>query len=156
MAAYFDLALVYDPATRRCDLQLAGDGDLLVDETPATPMLLAFGCDRRARRDDELPSGISELNQPVSFVERRGWAGDALDIRYRQAGSRCWLGERLKETELTRQMFVEWLKEAYAWVLAETGKPAEITVEWVRKEVLAARIVADGREITINRRVGSA
>lgn len=147
MAAFFDLAFVYDPLTRRCDLQLGEDGDLVLDETPGTPMLISYGSDRRARRDDELPSGISELNAPVSYVERRGWAGDALDIEYRQIGCRLWLLERAKATEITRLMCAEWLKEGFEWAGKETGKNAEIEVEWARPGLLAQRIRVDGRDL---------
>ncbi|GLK85679.1 phage GP46 family protein [Ancylobacter defluvii] len=156
MADFFDLALVFDPATRRCDLQLGDDADLLIDETPATPMLISFGSDRRARLDDELPSGISELNQPVSFVERRGWAGDALDIAFRQIGSRLWLLERAKANEITRRMAEEWMKEAFAWVEEETGKAAKIEVTWVRPQMLGIVVVADGRPLRTTQRVGGA
>jgi len=154
MSQWLDLAFVFDPETRRCDLQLGADGDLLLDETPATAMLIAFGSDRRARADDELPSGISDLNQPVSFVERRGWAGDALDAQYRQIGSRLWLLDRAKQTEITRMMCEEWMKEAFGWVAEETSKPALIEVEWLRHQVLGIRVVVDGREVRLNKRVG--
>lgn len=151
MAAFFDLAFPYDPATRRCDLQLGPDGDLAIDETPATAMIIAYGTDRRARPDDELPSGISELNQPVSFVERRGWAGDALDIEYRQIGNRLWLLDRAKQSETTRRMCEIWLKEAFEWALEDTGKAAEIEVDWVRDQMLGQRVVVDGRPLVHSR-----
>lgn len=154
LADFFDLAFTFDPDTRRCDLQLGADGDLLIDETPATSMMLSYGLDRRARPDDELPSGISELNQPVSFVERRGWAGDALDIDYRQIGCRLWLLDRAKEWPATTLMCTEWLKEGFAWVAEETGKAAEIEVAWVSRGILGNRIVVDGRPLKTNLRIG--
>lgn len=154
MADFFDIAFVFDPSARRCDLQLGADGDLAIDETPATPMLVSYGSDRRARSDDELPSGISELNQPVSFVERRGWAGDALDIEYRQIGSRLWLLDRAKEWPATTLMCTEWMREAYAWAEAETGKAADIEVAWVAPQMLGMRIVVDGRPLRRTLRVG--
>lgn len=151
MAEFFDLAFPFDPASRRCDLQLGPDGDLAIDETPATAMIISYGTDRRARADDELPSGISELNQPVSFVERRGWAGDALDIQFRQIGSRLWLLDRAKQSEITRRMCEVWLQEAFAWADEETGKPAVIEVDWVRDQMLGQRVVVDGRLLTHSR-----
>lgn len=156
MSQWLDLAFVFDADTRRADLVLGADGDLVLDETPLTPMLIAFGTDRRARADDELPTGTTELNAPSSFIERRGWAGDALDAQARPIGCRLWLLDRAKETELTRLMALEWLKEAYAWVERETGTAAVIEAEWRTdvKGVLALRIVVDGREITVARRVG--
>lgn len=154
MTDWIDLALIYDGDRRSADLALGPDGDLLLDETPATAMLVSIGSDRRARPDDELPAGIGDLNAPVSFVERRGWCGDAVDAEGRLIGSRLWLADRNKETELTRRLYEEWAREALAWVQAETGRAAEIAAEWVRPHVLALRAVVDGRSVTINRRLG--
>lgn len=154
MADFFDIAFSFDPSTRRCDLQLGADGDLAIDETPATPMLISYGSDRRARPDDDLPAGIGELNRPVSFVERRGWAGDALDLDYRRIGSRLWLLDRAKEWPATTLMCTEWLREAFAWVQAETGQAAEIEVTWVAPQMLGTRVVVDGRPISRTIRIG--
>lgn len=148
--AWLDIALVFDPDLRRADLALGDDGDLLLDETPATPMLISFGSDRRARADDELPSGTPAAND---FTARRGWPGDALDAQGRRIGSRLWLLNRAKEQELTRLMAEEWTKEAFAWVEPETGEAPVIEVDWVRSGVLGLRAVVDGREVTLNRTV---
>ncbi|MDI4664722.1 phage GP46 family protein [Xanthobacter autotrophicus] len=150
---WLDVALVYDPVTRRADAQLGDDGDLLLDETPITPMLITIGSDRRARPDDELPSGRSELNVPASFVERRGWAGDALDVRGDLIGCRLWLLERAKHTELTRLMTAEWLGEGFAWVEQESGRAATIEVEWKTSQILAYRVVVDSQAIALTRRI---
>ncbi len=50
---FFDVALTYDPQTRRGDWQLGDDGDLVIDNTSITPVLLSFGLDRRAAPDDD-------------------------------------------------------------------------------------------------------
>jgi len=152
MTDWLDIALVFDPETRSADLALGADGDLVLDETPATPMLVALGSDRRARADDELPTGVSELNAPSSLVERRGWAGDALDGAGERIGSRLWLLDRAKQSDLTRLMATEWLKEAFGWALRETGKAAGISAEWVRSGLLRLTVTVDGRSVTINRR----
>lgn len=136
MAAFLDIALVFDPETRRADLALGEDGDLLFDETPLTPMLISLGTDRRAEPDDELPSGIDALNAQTSFVSRRGWAGDALDPFGRRIGSRLWLLDRAKATELTRRFCEIWAAESLAWVLEETGEAATVTATWLRRSVL--------------------
>jgi phage gp46-like protein len=152
-ADWLDIALSYDPSTRRADAELGDDGDLLLDETPITPMLVTVGTDRRARPDDELPSGISEINAPTSFVERRGWAGDALDVAGRLAGCRMWLLDRAKSNELTRLMAAEWLKEGFAWVGDETGTAAEISVEWKTREILAYRVLVEGASLQLSRQL---
>ncbi|MCX5497333.1 phage GP46 family protein [Kaistia dalseonensis] len=155
MTDWLDIALVFDPETRRTDLVFGEDGDLVLDETPATPMLIAFGSDRRARPDDELPTGVSEINAPSSFVERRGWAGDALDANGELIGSRLWLLDRAKQTEITRLLAEEWMKQAFGWVRDETGSDAAIDVVWVRKEVLRITVGVDGRSFTLNKRVAA-
>lgn len=135
---FYDLALVYDPVTRRADLALGPDGDLVIDETAATPMILSIGLDRRAEDDDELPQGRTKFLTPATFSERRGAIGDALDPNGDLTGSRLWLLDRAKQTEATRLMFEFWLNEALAWVEDEGG---ELTVEvnWVRRNFLGWR-----------------
>lgn len=140
---FFDLALVYDPVTRRCDLAIGDDGDLVIDDTSITPVLLSIGLDRRAAPDDPLPEGRTDM-LTASFSERRGWAGDGLDARGERVGSRLWLLDRAKQTETTRLLFRFWLEEALAWAERETGRPADIDVAWVRPQTLGYRVlVAD-------------
>ena len=142
--SFLDAALVFDPTSRRADLVLGEDGDLLLDETPATPMLISLGTDRRAEPDDELPTGIDALNAQTSFVARRGWVGDALDSRGRKIGCRIWLLDRAKQTETTRRFCEIWAEEALAWAEAEIGTAAEVSAEWLRRGVLALRCAVDG------------
>lgn len=142
--SFLDAALAFDPTSRRADLVLGEDGDLLLDETPATPMLISLGTDRRAEPDDELPTGIDALNAQTSFVARRGWVGDALDSRGRKIGCRIWLLDRAKQTETTRRFCEIWAEEALAWAEAEIGQAAEVAAEWLRRGVLALRCAVDG------------
>lgn len=159
MTAFLDAMLVYDPAGRRSDLVLGADGDLVMDETPATPMLISLGSDRRARPDDPLPTGggsdqtVGE-SEPASLTVRRGWPGDALDAEQRVIGSRLWLLDRAKQTELTRRFAEEWGREALSWARAETGRAASVAAVWIRRGVLALSCNVDGRAVTINRQVG--
>lgn len=151
---FLDLALIYDPARRTADLTLGADGDIALDLTPVTPMLMSIGIDRRARTDDELPSGVSDLNRIVSLGDRRGWAGDALDGRGRRIGSRLWLLERAKATALTRRAAEAYLAECLSWAGDELDAPAEIAVEWRDREVLAWRAAVLGHEVQRSERVG--
>ena len=155
---FFDLAIVYDPNKRLCDLALGDDGDLLIDETPITPMLLSIGLDRRAAPDDPLPDGRSQFLAPVSFSERRGCPGDALDPAGEMTGSRLWLLNRAKATETTRQLTEFWLEEALAWAEPDTGQPAEIEVEWLQTgptSILGYRAQVNDASVSLSRRVGS-
>ena len=151
MADWFDIALVFDPETRTGDLALGPDGDLLIDETPLTPMLISLGSDRRAHPDDDLPTGVDALNAPSSFVTRRGWAGDALDPFGRRIGSRLWLLDREKQDELTRLFVEDIAREALRWVAVETGTAAGITVSWLRRGVLVltARVADTELELPV-------
>jgi phage gp46-like protein len=136
-ADFIDVALIFNPETRTVDAELGEDGDLLLDETPLTPMLISLGTDRRARPDDALPQGRDALNVSSSFVTRRGWSGDALDAYGRRAGSRLWLMERAKQHELTDLFVMDAATEALRWAEAETGTPARISVSWPRRNLLA-------------------
>ena len=146
---FFDLALTYNPSTRRSDLAVGDDGDLVIDETSITPVLLSIGLDRRASPDDPLPQARSEF-LTSAFAERRGWAGDALDPRGERVGSRLWLLDRAKETETTRLLFQFWLEEALAWAEPETGNPAELDVSWVRPQTLGYRILVADAALSIS------
>jgi phage gp46-like protein len=150
---FFDLALVYDPDARACDLEIGEDGDLLIDETSITPQLLSIGLDRRAENDDELPEGRSQWLAPASFSERRGGPADALDPFGERIGSRLWLLDRAKQTETTRQLVAHWLAEALAWALTETGQAAEIEVAWRGRGLLVWRTFVADTAITLSRRV---
>lgn len=150
---FFDLALVFDPDTRQCDLALGDDCDLVIDETPATAMLMSVGLDRRAAPDDELPEGRSTFLAPVSFSERRGCPGDALDPFGDLTGCRTWLLSRAKETETTRQLYEFWLKEGLAWVQRETGTSALVEVEWQPSSRLAYRVQVDDVSLALSRRL---
>lgn len=150
---WFDLLLSFDPATRRVDLVLGEDGDLTLDLTPATPMVISLGTDRRARPDDELPSGLAETNRPTTLIARRGWAGDALDAGGARIGSRLWLLDRAKSSDLTRLMGEEWAKEAFTWVEDETGTAAAIEVAWLRRDVLGVQVTVDGRTVSMPRSI---
>jgi len=151
---FFDLALVYDRETRRCDLALGDDGDLLIDDTSITAVLLSVGLDRRAEPDDELPQGRTEFLTPSGFNERRGWAGDALDQAGERVGSRLWLLDRAKETETTRLLFEHWLSECLAWAERDTGQPAEIEVAWIRPQTLGWRVLVADAAVSGTKAIG--
>lgn len=135
-----DIALAWDPDARRGDLMLGADGDLALDLTPATPMLIAFGSDRRAEPEDELPDGEDLLNTSGRYARRRGWFGDALAGE--AIGSRVWLLNREKETELTRTRCELYLREAFAWADDAPGGPAVVSAAWstTQRGTLRARV----------------
>lgn len=153
---FYDVALVYDPARRRADLALAADGSLLMDTTPATPMLIALGSDRRALPDDELPTGEDALNAAGGFATRRGWPGDAVDARRDLIGSRLWLLDREKESDLTLRRAEMYAREAFGWVEEDLGRAAEISVAWARRGVLRLVVRIGETSLAVLRRLGGA
>lgn len=153
MTGFLDLALTYDATRRCCDLALDDEFNLVVDETPITPILLSVGVDRRASPDDELPEGRTQFLAPISFSERRGALLDGLNAVGEMAGCKLWLLERAKETEITRQLGEYYLAEGLAWAETETGTPAEIEVWWLRSGVLAYRVLVEDVTVELTRKV---
>src|SRR4051812_44105846 len=123
------LALSYDPVTRRADVAFPP----VLDTTPATPAIMSLLCDRRARPDDELPMPEAPVLEPDLLNPRRGWWGDALDAQGQRCGSRLWLLVRAKQTILTRRRAELYAREALAWA-SETG--LAVAADWVRDGVL--------------------
>lgn len=145
---FYDVALIYDPETRRADLEIGADGDLVIDETPVTAVLLSVGLDRRANPDDPLPLGRSQFLTQAGIDERRGAAADALDTSGDRIGSRCWLLDRAKETETTRLLYLSWLGESLDWVRRDFGTAAEIEASWIAPQVLAWRVQVDDTTVS--------
>lgn len=150
---FCDLALTYDPESRRCDVTLGDDLDLLIDTTPVSSMLVSIGLDRRADVDDPLPEGRSQFLAPANFSERRGAIADAFEASGRHSGSKLWQLERAKETETTRLLCEFFLEEALDWAIEVTGKPAEIEVTWLRPEVLGFRTLVEDVALSMTKRV---
>lgn len=151
---FFDFALQYDPQSLSCDLVIGNDGDLVVDETPATSLLLSVELDRRAAVDDELPQGRDVfLAQQTGIDVRRGSVCDCVDPMFELIGSKCWLLDRAKETEQTRLLFEMWLKQAVQWVKRETGEEAIVTVKWIRPQTLQWRVVVGDFSVSKTRRI---
>lgn len=151
----FDAALRYDPATRRCDLAIER-GDLAVDRTLATPMLVALFSDRRARPDDALPSGADAFLVPSSANPRRGWAGDALDGEGRRLGSLLWLLEREKQTEQTRLRAIAYAEQGLADLAGRTGLAASVDAQWLRRGTLALAAKLGAKQVRLALPVGGA
>ena len=142
---FHDLALVYDPERRRCDVRFGADGEPEIDVTSITPVLISIGTDARAADDDELPEGRTFLNDGLPG-DRRGAPGDACDPSGVLSGCRMWLLDRAKHTETTRRFVELWLAEGLAWA-GDTGAPAEIEVRWLAPERLGYRVHVAGRGI---------
>ncbi|WP_447588632.1 phage GP46 family protein [Aquipseudomonas campi] len=133
-----DIALAWNG--RDADLVIE-DGDLVLDHTLQTPVVISMFSDRRARSDDALPGDQRD---------RRGWAGDAWpEVEGDKIGSRLWLLSREKEIAETLRRARDYGKEAVTWTL-EDGIAARVDVTasvprrgWLHLDVTIAR--RDGR-----------
>ncbi len=149
-----DFALRYDPMTRTCDFATAG-GDIALDATPATPMLIALGCDRRARPDDVLPDDSRPAADTLTVLgRRRGWVGDALDRLGRRIGCRLWLLARAKQTEETRLRAIAYAEEGLGRWSEEHAIPVAVEAQWLGRNLLGLRVTAGRTMIELRQAVG--
>jgi phage gp46-like protein len=154
-----DIALVYDQTRQGCDL-VWRNGDWVVDRTPATAMLMALGCDRRANPQDTLPEPATAFANPTPgsvtplIDTRRGFPGDALDAQGRRTGSRLWLLKRAKQTEQTRKLAESAASEALALVQTMLGVEIQLTVRWLRMGVLSIRAAAGSVSVAFAQSLG--
>lgn len=125
-----DLALDFDAARLICDLIIA-NGDLALDATGRTALIVSLGSDSRARPDDPLPDmpAARVLTADDLPPDRRGWVGDALDPAGQALGCRLWLLWREKATESVRRRAIAYAREGLAWAVA-AGRPVEVSGGW--------------------------
>jgi phage gp46-like protein len=96
-----------------------GAEDLELDNGLNTAILVSLFSDRRAEVGDELPD---------PGEGRRGWWGDELGEDGDKIGSRLWLLTRRKQTPETRQLFLEYTREALQWLL-DDGVAEDVSVD---------------------------
>lgn len=147
--ALCDIALIYDPVSRRCDHAFNGI-DLALDFTARTPVLVALGCDRFATQDDVLPDDSGTLYAPTGLNPRRGSPIDALAPSGRRTGSRLWLMVRRKQTEATRRFAETAAAEALDGLVTDTGLAADIKAEWIRRGILGLRVIVGDASIVLS------
>jgi phage gp46-like protein len=112
------------------DLEFDGE-DLILDEGLISSILISLFSDRRAEPDDELPD-------PGGC--RRGWWGDGLGRD--QIGSRLWLLNRRKQTPETRQLFLEFTKEALEWLITDgVASKVEVDATWKSQGLLIVDVL---------------
>nr|WP_294547693.1 phage GP46 family protein [uncultured Rhodopila sp.] len=138
-----DIGLAYNAANECCDLVFA-NGDIQVDTTAVSAILMAAGCEARARPEDRLPETGAAWSAGAAYADLRGgWAGDALDAQGRRNGSRAWVyTKRGKANEATRQGVQAALAEAFDQVSTSFNVPIQLTVVWVAPMILGWKAVA--------------
>ncbi len=117
-----DIGLFLQPDGITYDLTVVA-GDLALDPTLQTAILISLLTDRVADPDDALPPGTTD---------RRGWWGDAYlptlpDGSPDHWGSKLWLRRRCTATPQNASLIQEDIEEALAWMTA-TGVATEVDV----------------------------
>lgn len=127
-----DIQTDYKPDTGTFDWVLA-NGQLAIDESPRTAVILSLFTDRRAGDSDELPDGGSD---------RRGWWGDAFpEVQGDAWGSRLWLYSRAKDLPATLEAVREAAAEACAWLNQDNvAARVEAVAERLRAGVLSLTV----------------
>jgi phage gp46-like protein len=136
---YVDLALVYDAARLRCDAVFDGV-DLVLDDTPATPLLIAIGTDRRAHTDDVVPNVAPDPTRPLTLNARRGWVGDALDTTGALIGSRIWVYLTQKQTQPVRHGIEGAAAEALDFFESVRGQAVALAVSYPRRNMVSLKV----------------
>ena len=121
-----DLLLSFPDPAEKANFVLT-NGQLSLDDSLYTAVLISLFTDRRAGDDDELPA---------SETWRRGWWADSLAqngiYKRDQIGSRLWLLMRCKATETTRQRAQDYCNEALAWLLEDKmAKTITVSASWI-------------------------
>lgn len=109
------------------DLARAEAGELLIENTLQSAVIISLLTDRRAETDDRLPVEVRTEN-PIP-ADRRGWVGDAFGGH--RIGSRLWLLKREKQTTETLRRAVFYVEEALQW-LKDDGLVVsiDVTASW--------------------------
>ena len=117
-----DFALIWNGATDLADFAVA-NGDLVLDNSLDTAVIISLGTDRLAAADDPLP----DPRDP----DRRGFWGDEpvdpSDGRKYPLGSRLWLLRRAKFSDRTPALAVRYVQEALQWLI-DDGVAASVVV----------------------------
>ncbi|QPC44012.1 phage GP46 family protein [Kaustia mangrovi] len=102
-----DLALVWGDFS--ADMMVDG-GDLVLDDSLQTAVIISLFTDRRADDGDVLP---------VEFgSDRRGWWGDAFPYEDGdRIGSKLWLLNREKEMQVVLDRAEQYAREALQWLI---------------------------------------
>ncbi len=144
-----DIALAYNPALKCCDVVFNGT-DFALDTTPASAMLFSLLARRRAKPDDVVPSPVRDWAHPHSLNARGGWAGDALDKNGQLSGSLLWLYERALASEETRNGVEAAVAEAVGWLETIRGLALQISVGYVKPQILGYRVRAGNTAVALS------
>jgi len=100
---YVDIKVSYNNELAEYDIDYS-NGDLVIDKTMLTALLISLLTDRRANDDDVL------LNEE----DKKGWWGDLLEEGGSKIGSRLWLLKGKTDQQSLNQA-KEYIKESIQW-----------------------------------------
>lgn len=102
------ISLIWNNLESRCDMERSGGPIVLTDDiTPA--VLISLLSDRETQPD----------RRRMDDAERRGWWGDGLnDDPADRTGSLLWTRRQLNDSEATRKLIGDDIKQALRWLLA--------------------------------------
>lgn len=144
---FSNVGLGYSPTLGMVDLVVGaagnGRGRLDLDKTPATPLLVALGSDRRANPDDRIPGGRTDI------FAKRGWVCDPLMPDGQRLGARTWLLEDAKQNEVTRVMCADYTAEAVESVADYFGITIDTAAAWIAAGVLQATVTTEGTTLAV-------
>lgn len=124
-----NVGIIFNTSTLTGDIEVIS-GDLAVDSTLKTAVIISLFSDRRADSTDEIPAGSSY----------RGWWADSLGTD--KFGSKLWLLARAKHTEETRSRAEDYAKQALQWLIDdEIATSVDVKAEWLSQEVLAIEVI---------------
>lgn len=137
-----DIITIFDTAQSRCDWQMAG-AQLASGDDLSTTILLSLFTDRLANPDDTIPDGTADP---------RGWWGDQGEEVI--IGSRLWLLDRSKLTEVVAAQARDYAAEALKW-MQDDGVVTEIdiTTQIILPNILGLQVVVtkpDGKQQPFN------
>ena len=140
-----DIAIIFDPSDESFDFRVEA-GDLAMDDTMETAILISLCCDARATDSDELPDGSDD---------KRGWWGDFhARIDGDAIGGRRWLLVRKKITAEAIRLLADYDRAALQW-LVDDGVASAVQVTTARYDTYTvAETIAvhhpDGNHVTFN------
>lgn len=137
-----DIRLAYDESTQEFDIDIS-NGDLALDYSLETAVIISLFTDAYADQDSDLPQGETD---------RRGWWADDTLPNKDKIGSLLWTGARRALTEESLRQDEEAAKSALKWML-DDGVAKEVNVSAVRtglesKDLSIEIIKPDKAEIT--------
>ena len=147
-----DIGLTWDATTGLCDISFA-KGDVVLDASPVTPLLMSLFCDQRAHPGDVL---LAAPSAPTTLLlnPRRGWAGDALDPQGRRVGSRLWVLERAVQDQRTLALARSMIAAAISWLQTTRGIPLTVQVAWIARGILGFQVQAGAVTLGLTQQVG--